>query len=61
MVLTAEYAKFFKFQEFLKECTAVTSPVESGKGSPIFYSNKWVIDSGTIDYITDNSNIFFSF
>lgn len=46
----------------MKECTPITiTLIKLGKRCLISSLNKWVIDYGTIDHITGNHDIFFSF
>ncbi|OIT27486.1 hypothetical protein A4A49_55574, partial [Nicotiana attenuata] len=50
-----EYAKLSQYQELVKGSTPVTSLAESGNKCLISSSNKWVIDSGATDHMTDDS------
>lgn len=60
-VLVHEYAEFFQFQKSLKEPILVTTFAESRKTCFFSSLNKWVIDSGAINHMIGNSNMFSSF
>ena len=59
-----EFAKFSKYQEFLKSSsTPITAIVDLGKPNAclVSSSSKWVIDSGAADHRTCNSSLFSTF
>ncbi|OIT19193.1 hypothetical protein A4A49_44137, partial [Nicotiana attenuata] len=49
-----EYAKLSQYHELVKGSTLVTSLAESGNKCLSSSSNKWVIDSGAADHMTDD-------
>ncbi|KAH0639740.1 hypothetical protein KY285_036326 [Solanum tuberosum] len=53
LISAEEFAKFSQYQKILKESTSVDSFVESNKTCLITSSNKWVIDLGGTNHMTD--------
>nr|XP_009774370.1 PREDICTED: uncharacterized protein LOC104224418 isoform X2 [Nicotiana sylvestris] len=61
ILVSDEFLEFLQYHKSIKESSSITSFAGPDKTCLITSSNKWVIDSGATNHMTDNPNIFSSF